>query len=178
MYSPGTPGSEMTITFCLTDGTCLSAPVTVSDCTVPEEPTDFAFRFVGAGCHDTSDIYFIVDTGLAWLVPGAGFTYSASDAEGGYACSVHPTIPGRLYCSGPRPVSPGTLQVCVDQDGPEPVACTYFDDWPAQVAIIPDCAAPPPVVDACSARTALGPGECPKLPPCRWDFNRGICYTP
>jgi hypothetical protein len=172
---PGAPGSEMTITFCLADGSCYSEAVVVRDCTVPAEPTGGAFRFAGAGCHDETHIYFIIDTGLDWLVPGAAYTYSATDEGNSYSCSVHPTIPGRLYCSGDRPESPGTMQICINRDGPDPLICEYFDDWPAQVAIIPDCAPPPPVVDACSVWPQ---STCEKDHyPCRWSATRG-CYTP
>ena len=149
----GPPGSEVTITFCLEDGSCFSGPITIRDCGLPEEPTEGAFRLAGTGCHDETHISFGVDTGLSWLVPEAGFTYHVSDGERNYVCGVHPTIAGRLYCWGDRPASPGTLEVCVDQDGPPPVICDTFADWPAEVSVIPDCAAPPPELPPCSSYT-------------------------
>jgi len=162
---PGAPGSGMTITFCLADGSCFSSGIVVRDCE-EEGPAEVDFRIAGLGCHDETHIFFIIDTGLEWLVPGAAYTYSAWDEDHGYACSVHPTIPGRLYCSGNTPDAPGRLQVCVDQDGPAPVMCDYFDDWPAQEATIPDCA-PPPDVFSCSS--ILVQAACDADPRCRWE---------
>jgi formylglycine-generating enzyme required for sulfatase activity len=144
---PGAPGSETNITFCLADGSCYSGPITVRDCEAEEEPSDAGFTLAGLGCHDETRIFFIVDTGLDWLVPGAGFAYHASDYDVDYACSVHPTIPGRLYCSGVRPETPLELQVCVQQDGAPMPTCGRFPGWPAEEATIPDCAPPPPPVE-------------------------------
>ena len=169
---PGAAGSTMTITFCLEGGVCHSQDVVVSDCEV-ETPPDGGFTLAGTGCHDESDIFFIVDTGLGWLVPGAGFTYSAWDGETGYACSAHPTIPGRLYCSGDRPHAPGALDVCVQQDGaPPPPICGLFEDWPAQEDSIPDCAPTIPGVPPCSTYTSEA--TCP-LDRCTWD-PKGFCW--
>jgi len=169
---PGAPGSEMTITFCLADGSCYSAPVVVRDCGEEEEPTGGAFTFAGLGCHDDSDIFFIIDTGLEWLVPGALFAYHASDGDVDYACSVHPTIAGRLYCSGDRPETPGELQVCVQQDGAPMPTCVHFADWPAQEDSIPDCAPTIPGVPPCSTYTSEA--TCP-LDRCKWD-PKGFCW--
>jgi hypothetical protein len=167
----GTPGSEVPVTFCLANGSCYSGPITVRDCEAEEEPSDPEFTLAGLGCHDETRIFFIVDTGLEWLVPGAGYTYSAADEDHGYACSVHPTIPGRLYCSGDRPHTPGTLQICIDQDGPAALMCDFFDGWPAEAASIPDCSPPPPppppAVDPCSS--ILNPGVCTNTLGCYWD---------
>lgn len=176
---PGAPGSEMTITFCLADGSCFSGPIAVRDCEEEEEPSEADWRIAGLGCHDETRIFFIIDTGLEWLVPGAAYTYSAWDTDTGYSCSVHPTIPGRLYCSGVRPDAPGELQVCVQQDGAPSPTCDWFADWPAQEDTIPDCApeVPPPPVDACSVWTNYN--ACEKdHPPCRWNYSNSTCYTP
>jgi formylglycine-generating enzyme required for sulfatase activity len=164
----GVPGSEVTVTFCLADGSCYSAPIAVRDCAEEEEPSDPGFTLAGLGCHDETHIFFIIDTGLEWLVPGAAYTYSAWDEDHSYACSVHPTIPGRLYCSGDRPDAPGTMQICVNQDGPAPLMCDYFDGWPAEAATIPDCAPPPPPpVASCSSY--LLPTTCDLAPGCHWE---------
>ena len=56
-----------------------------------------------------------------------------------YSCSVNPTIPGRLYCSGTRPGGPGRLQVGIRQ-GSSPPTYNYFLDWPSTVAGIESCA--------------------------------------
>jgi hypothetical protein len=172
---PGEPGTELTLTVCLTSGGCFGGPLTVSDCGAGMT-TPAPWRIVSTGCHDRERIYFILDTGLAWLVPGADFTSTANDGVTYYSCSVHPTIPGRLYCSGTRPGGPGRLQVGV-REGSSPPTYDYFLDWPSTVARIESCAPtpPPPVVDACSIWT--NQNDCEKLHyPCRW--IGGVCRSP
>jgi hypothetical protein len=168
----GTPGSEATLTFCLEDGTCHSGPFYIGDCGGGEETPPAAWRIVSTGCHDEERIYFILDTGLDWLVPGADFTYTADDGVTHYSCSVHPTIPGRLYCSGTRPGGPGQLQVCVVQ-GSLPPNCNYFSDWPSTVRGIESCAPtlPPPAVNPCMG---LIPAACSKDSRCYVD-QWGVC---
>ncbi len=171
---PGAPGSEPTITFCLADGSCWSRPITVRDCEEEETPPEGEFTLAGLGCHDESHIFFIIDTGLEWLVPGAAFTYHASDYAVDYACSVHPTIAGRLYCSGDRPGAPRELQVCVQQDGAPLPTCTHFPDWPAQEDTIPDCSPePPPAEFSCSS--IADPTTCDADPRCRWEVKILSC---
>jgi sulfatase modifying factor 1 len=177
---PGAPGSETDITFCLADGSCYSRRVTIVDPRSCEAEVPVDRRLAGTGCHDDTRIFFIVDTGLEWLVPGAAFTYHASDGDVDYVCSVHPTIPGRLYCSGTRPGAPGELQVCVQRDGAPMPTCVHFADWPAQEATIPECAPPPPPpIAACS--TYLDGASCTAAG-CRWDKGPpdGLnhCYPP
>ena len=166
---PGAPGSEVTITFCLADGTCWSRVVTLRGCE-GEEPSGGDWRLVDAGCHSETHIYFIVDTGLDWLVPGADYTYYAMDGETMYSCSVVPSVPGRLYCSSPRPGGPGTLEVCVRQEGASSPTCSTFSDWAAQEDTIPDCAAPPPPAEF-SCSSILDSGVCEADPRCRWEIK-------
>ncbi|MCJ7678521.1 MAG: hypothetical protein MUO35_12465 [Anaerolineales bacterium] len=158
---PGEPGSEVTLTVCLAPGGCFGGPLTVSDCGA-SRTTPAPWRIVSTGCHDEERIYFILETGLNWLVPGADFTYTANDGVTLYSCSVHPTIPGRLYCSSTRPGGPGRLQVCV-REGSSPPTCNYFLDWPGTVAGIENCAPslppPPPPGPSCSSYT--NPNLCP-----------------
>lgn len=174
---PGDAGAMTTVTTCIADDPCQEWPVRVSHCGEEEEPSEGEFRLAGVGCHDETHIFFIVDTGLAWLVPGAAYTYSAVDADHGYSCSVHPTIAGRLYCSGGRPVSPGTLNVCINQDGPDPMICESFADWPAQAASIPDCAPEEPPSGSFSCSDITDPLVCNADPRCKWVMLAppGVC---
>ncbi len=116
-----------------------------------EETSGGTWEIAGYGCHNESNIYFILDTHLTWLVPGAVYTYSASDGVSSYLCSLHPTITGRLYCSGPRPAAPGPLLVCLTIYHEETV-CQSIDAYPGMVAAIPACDAeeepPPPSTDS------------------------------
>jgi hypothetical protein len=127
------------------------------------------WRIAAVGCHDESMIYFIVDTYLDWLVPGAAYTYSATDEVGSYSCSVHPDIPGRLYCAGPRPGAPGTLQLCVHPDGGE-LTCNYYDDFPSWVAMVPPCGTevPPDEPEPIPCSAYLDSVSCNAVPTCRW----------
>jgi len=148
---PGAPGSDTTATICLENGTCFSEEITVPDyCEEADSPPAEEWSFAGLGCHDESQIFFIVDTGMDWLVPGSGLDSFASDGDTEYSCSIHPTVAYSLYCSGERPDAPGPLEVCVERHGMvSSYICDSFDDWPAQVAAIPDCA--PPGEPACSS---------------------------
>jgi hypothetical protein len=162
---PGAAGSTMTVTFCLADGSCFADEVIVPAC--EEVPPEGEWTISGYGCHDETDIFFSVDTGLDWLVPGADYTYSASDEEGSYACSLIPAVPGRMYCSGPRPETPGTLQVCVHPDGGS-LTCEYFEEFPGLVAAIPSCAPeePPDTGPSCADYDIAA---CNDHPECHWD---------
>ncbi len=172
---PGAPGTSTTIDFCLADGTCMNDTISTPDCS--EAPPSSGFRLAAIGCASETNIYFIVDTDLAWLVPGAHYTYAAEDGVTGYSCTVHPTIPGRLYCAAARPDSPGPLQVCVQQDGAPAPTCQTFTDYPAWIAGLPPCVEEPePVepdpepVDPCSVHTDEFSCNTDK-PACRWIYT-------
>ncbi|MBN2388372.1 MAG: formylglycine-generating enzyme family protein [Anaerolineales bacterium] len=169
---PGAPGDITEITFCLAGGDCYDGAVAVADCPgeVPPGAGD-SWRIAAIGCHDETRIYFIVDTGLDWLVPGAAYTYSATDEVGSYTCDVHPTIPGRLYCAGLRPAAPGTLQLCLHPDGGV-LTCNYYADFPAWVAGVPPCGTevPPEVPPE-------EPPEEPPVPTCPDFLDQGTCLT-
>ncbi len=177
---PGDPGTLLTFDAYLRDGSEIHSVVDVSLCGSPpggETP----WQIVAAGCHDDANIYFIVDTGLSWLTPGAVYTYTARDEIGSYSCSVHPTIPGRLYCVGPRRSDPGRAELCLQPEGGEMV-CQSFDDFPAWIASIPACGTepppelPPPPFD-CSIYST-NPLACDSHPECRWEPNlppNGAC---
>ncbi len=143
---PGAPGDLKTITFCPPDFACFGGDVIVPACA--EEEVDW--RLASVGCYDETHLFFIVDTGFAWLVPGAGWTYHAWDGSSTYSCSVHPTIPGRLYCIGPRPPAPGPLDVYVQQDGTPPTTSVLFEGWPGYVAAVPSCAPEEPPPPSCA----------------------------
>lgn len=150
------PGGSTTVTVCLADGTCFSETDAIPSCS--EEPSSGSWRVAALGCHDETRIFFIVDTYLEWLVPGVAFGYRANDGDTDYSCSVHPTIPGRLYCAGARPETPRELEVCVRLGG-GPLTCNYFDDFPGWVTGIPPCEEeepPPHTGPACSAYTDQG----------------------
>ena len=155
---PGEPGSELTLTVCLTYGGCFGGPLTVSDCGAGMT-TPAPWRIVATGCHDRERIYFILDTGLNWLISGADFNYTANDGVTFYSCEVHPTRPGRLYCSGNQPGGPGRLQVCV-REGSSPQTCNYFLNWPSTVAGIGSCA-PTPEPAGLPPCSSYGPNNCP-----------------
>jgi hypothetical protein len=140
---PGAPGDAMTISYCLSDGTCFSDPVTVSDCGTATWDGD-DWRLIAVDCHDAAQIYFMIDTGLPWLVPGAAVTFTASDGETAYTCVVHPTVAGRVYCSGLRPDSPGALTFCLQRPGDPAPTCQTYADYPVWVAGIPTCTVTPP----------------------------------
>ena len=168
---PGAPGDLKTITFCNPYFACFGGDVIVPACA--EEELDW--RLAAVGCHSETQIFFIVDTGLEWLVPGAAFTYHASDGDVDYACSVHPTIPGRLYCSGVRPGTPGELQVCVQQDGAPMPTCVHFAGWPGYVAAVPSCAPeePPPAPTCADYRN---PSDC-GAHGCYWNKLTSTCSS-
>jgi len=163
---PGESGTEVTLTVCLTYGGCFGGPLTVSDCGAGLV-TPAPWQILSTGCHDRERIYFILQTSLAWLVPGADFTYTANDGVTSYSCEVHPTLPGRLYCSGTRPGGPGRLQVGIRQ-GSSPPTYNYFLNWPSTVRGIESCAPtpPPPGLAPCSSYSD-GP-SCNADPRCMW----------
>jgi sulfatase modifying factor 1 len=173
---PGTAGVEMTITFCLADGSCFSASVTVPACV--EEVPSGDWRLIGVGCHDATQIYFMLDTGLDWLVPGADFTYTASDEETTYSCSVHPTVHGRVYCAGTRPESPGDLQFCLQRPGEAAPTCQTFSEYAGWVSETPACSIPAEPVEpvlTCPDYTNLA--DC-VAHSCLWDVKGNICHVP
>ena len=140
---PGSPGSEMTISFCLDDGTCFSEPSTVSDCGTATWDAD-DWSLIAVGCHDETQLYFMIDTGLGWLISGTDVTFTASDGETTYTCSVHPTVAGRVYCFGTRPESPGDLQFCLQGSGDAAPTCETFPDYDVWVNETPPCSVTPP----------------------------------
>lgn len=138
---PDPPEPDVTVQICPnlpggTPGTC-----TTFHYPFPSEPcaSGGPWRIAAMGCLDAANIYFNVDTYLEWLIPGAGFTYSASDTVNSFACTVDPVVVGRLNCSGARPAAPGTLQLCVQKDGDPLPTCNYYADFPTWVAAIPPC---------------------------------------
>jgi formylglycine-generating enzyme required for sulfatase activity len=174
---PGSAGSEMTITFCLSDGRCSSQPMTVPDCS-PTEAGDW--RMVSIGCHDETRIFFMIDTGLSWLVPGAEFDYTATDGETTYSCTVNPAVVGRIYCAGTRPEVPGPLEFCLQ--GPDDAApiCQTYPDYNIWVTGIPPCAPEepeepeePPVLH-CSDYTDEATCNAHNADGCKWGITTCI----
>jgi len=172
---PGAAGDALTVDFCLEDGTCFSEASHVSDCGLAHWDEDW--RLIAVACTDVeTEISFMIDTGLGWLVPGASYTYSAVDDEGSYSCSVHPTVAGRIYCAGPRPEHPGTLNFCLQQDGAAAPTCEAFDIYPGWVAETPSCAEEPEEpVDPCSVYTDDHACNLDK-PACHWVYNPAPGY--
>ncbi len=171
---PGAPGGETTITFCLEDGRCFSDPITIPDCA----PTgDEGWRMISIGCHDETRIFFMIETGLAWLVPGAEFDYTATDGETTYACTVNPAMPGRIYCAGPRPEVPGPLEFCLQGPGEVAPTCQTYPDYNIWVASIPPCAPEEPEephVPSCADYTTLS--ECSDHG-CYWWKSTETCHS-
>jgi len=171
----GDVGSAHTVRTCYPGEACEDWTVTIPDCGAGRA-TPTPWRIVSTGCHDEERIYFILETGLNWLIPGADLTYTAYDGVTRYSCEIHPTYPGRVYCSGSQPGGPGQLQVCVQQ-GSSPRTCNTFLNWRSTVARIGSCAPTkePSVVDACAAWSA-NDNLCLMHSGCAWDGSR--CYTP
>ncbi len=181
----GSPPSVMTFEATLADGTVINDALTSIDCSVgrPSEGTT-GWRVASVGCHDESRIYVIIDTGYEWLTPTASFTYSATDGERSYSCSVHPTIPGRLYCVGNRPSAPGPLNVTIQQTGAASPTSASYADWPTWVATyIPSCGTepppepeiPPPPVDPCAGYDHLACDL--NKATCTWDNALNRCVS-
>ena len=170
---PGAPGSTVTITFCLADGTCHSRDITVDDCGIEAVPFDEGLAIGSFGCHSETAVYFVLQTTLEWLAGGTPFTYTASDGDTDYICSLHPTIPHALYCSGEQPDAAGTLEVCIQQAGAPGPICQSFPGWPSIVTVIGDCAPPIPGVPPCSTYTSAG--TCP-LDRCYWEPKTSTCH--
>ena len=174
---PGTPGGEVMIIFCLEDGRCNAGPMIVPDCGAPP-PGENEWRMAAVGCHDATRVYFMIDTSFEWLVPGADFDYNAGDGETSYACTVNPSTPGRVYCSGTRPLAPGPLQFCLLEPGHGELTCAVYEEWPMWVGGVPSCAPPEEPPDepppaSCSDYTDAN--DC-KLAGCDWDGY--VCTGP
>lgn len=120
-----------------TPGDCIVQHMPFPD--EPCSPEGGGWRISAVGCADTTRIYFTLETGLPWLIPGAAYTYSAADISVTYACEVYPTTPGKLYCVGNRPDVPGPMQVCIQQDGALAPTCNTFSDYGTWVAAVPAC---------------------------------------
>ncbi len=175
---PGEPGDTVTVEFCVDDGRCFSQDVVVEDCTGPvgwDEPNEADWEMGATGCHSETQIFFMFDTGLEWLVPGSGFSYTASDGTVDFVCSLIEAVPGRMYCTGDRPDSPGTLEVCLQAVGDPAPICGSFPDFPAWVAMIPSCEAPPEQpVDPCPG--FLDPSSC-SAAGCFWHKMTNTCES-
>ncbi len=167
---PGSLGETVMLDFCFEGFGCNSGTFVFPDCSVPTEPGASNWRIAGIGCRDERNIYFIVDTYLEWLVPGAAFSFNASDGEVEYRCTVHPTIPGRLYCSGHRPVSPDPLELCLQRGGSSSLMCVTYEDYPTWVGNLPSCTPDvPPVVPP-------PPPSCSDLGDAKDCFNAGCAW--
>ncbi|MEZ0397212.1 MAG: formylglycine-generating enzyme family protein [Anaerolineales bacterium] len=176
---PGDPGTVLTFDAYLEDGSEIHGTTDVVSCGAPPGE-ETSWRIIDAGCHDETRIYVLVDTDLPWLVPGAAYTYGAGPATIPYSCSVHSTIPGRLYCIGARPGAPEDFYLCLRPDGGD-LRCQYLSDFPAWVASVPSCGTePPPEIPPpfdCSV-FATDPASCNAHPECHWDFTvppNGTC---
>ncbi|MBI4730561.1 MAG: formylglycine-generating enzyme family protein [Chloroflexi bacterium] len=170
---PGTPGETVNISACLEDGRCFTGPMIVPDCGAPGE--EDGWRMSAIGCHDVTRIYFMIDTGLDWLIPGAEFDYTATDGETTYACTVNPAMPGRIYCAGTRPEVPGPLEFCLQRPGEAAPTCQTYPNYNIWVAGIPPCAPEEPVepeepTDPCAVHT--DPVSCnTDKPACVWVYT-------
>jgi hypothetical protein len=164
---PGSPGDLLSVTFCLEDGRCEDSSITVPDCGAPP-PGETDWRMSSIGCHDATRIYFQIDTGLEWLIPGADYTYSATDGETTYTCTINPAVVGRIYCAGTRPLVPGPLEFCLQRTGDPAMTCQTYPNFNTWVGGIESCAPPEeePHIPSCADYTdaytcgGLHKGEC------------------
>lgn len=155
--------------------------MTIPDCSLT--PTVDTWRLVAVGCHeDMADmIYIIIDTFLDWLVPGASFDYNVGGGGVHFTCDVHPTIPGRLYCSGEYPVVDSALQVCLQRAGDADPTCATFDEFMLLVpATCEGEEEPPPEEEeepepqTCFCAQFTDPGSCGTAG-CAWDKDTDSC---
>jgi hypothetical protein len=128
----------------------------------------------------------LFDTPFPDLVPGVSYDYAVSDGETTYTCELHPTIPGRMYCSGIRPADPGPLEVCISVNG-APQSCTTFDEFPGMVPSCLDFDAEEPdqpeqTTTSCSDYDTMGScisNDCQwHLPPPTNPGGTGYCTNP
>jgi hypothetical protein len=173
---PGSPGSEMTISFCLSDGTCFSEPILVEDCSME---TGEEWRLIAVGCHDETRIYFMIDTYFDFRGTGTPLSYTATDEDGtAYACELHPTVAGRIYCSGIRPASPGTLTYCIQIPGEAAPTCRSFPEYDFWVNETPPCVTiPAEPVDPCAQYTTVLACDVEHKGVCAWDYTNEVCHT-
>jgi formylglycine-generating enzyme required for sulfatase activity len=144
---PGAIGETVDMTICLENGICVASPLTILNC---NPPVDSGWWMTALGCYDETRIFFQVNTNLDWLVPGADYTYTATDGETTYTCTINPTEPGYLYCAGTRPVVPDPLELCLRRAGEAAPICRTFADFRSWVSDIPPCGAEEPPAPACT----------------------------
>jgi len=169
---PGSGGSPTTVTTCFEGEACTDWPLTIATCDEEDGPHGF-WALLDVGCHSETQIYLLFDTPFSDLVPGVPYTYTVTDGDSTYACDPHPTIPGRVYCSGPLPSVPGPLEACFSVNG-GPESCTTFDDF---VGRIPACGTEVPPDDqpddTCNAYTNFN--DCSQHTNCHW--ANGLCVS-
>jgi len=177
---PGSPGAGMTVSFCLSDGTCFDGPITVPDCD-SEDPAGF-WNLLDVGCTSETNIYILIDTPFSDLTPGVSYDYSVSAGTTSYTCELHPTIHGRIYCHGLLYTGALPLEVCLST-ATRPEICTSFEEF---ISRQPDCSPPEPEVTEepgdhdeppvdCHVYDGNEPGCEAHSDVCSWD-PKGYCW--
>ena len=91
-----------------------------------------------------------------------------------YACSIHPTVPGRVYCAGERPETAGTLNFCLQPAGEGVPTCQLFPEYDVWMTELPSCTIPAePYTPTCADYT--DPITCEEsIGECTWDHANDV----
>jgi hypothetical protein len=87
------------------------------------------------GCeHEYDRLFFAVDTGYQWLVPGVDVTYSATDGITTYTCAPSQGTPGMVVCSGSYSQNFGPMTFCLQRPADAQPTCKVFSDFASWMA--------------------------------------------
>jgi hypothetical protein len=125
-------------------------------------------------CANEYEIYFIIDTGYAWLTSDTDVTYTATDGAVDYTCLSSSSHPGWVACYGYKSAGAGPLQFCLQRPLDAMPVCQTFDTFPAAVGDLV-CFVPtlPPPPSPCYAITDFT--TCVGKPSCQWDSPTNRC---
>ncbi|KAF0109117.1 MAG: hypothetical protein FD146_161 [Anaerolineaceae bacterium] len=125
-------------------------------------------------CANELEIYFVIDTGYAWLTPDTDVTYTATDGAVNYTCVTSSSYPGRVACYGYKSAGVGILQFCLQRPLDPMPTCQTYPAFPAAVnglvCFVPTLPPPPSPCYAITDHTT-----CIGTVGCKWDDPTNRC---
>ena len=126
-------------------------------------------------CANELEIYFVIDTGYAWLTSDVEVDYTATDGGVDFTCLTSSSHAGWVACYGYKAAASDPLEFCMQRRLDAQPVCQTFNSFPDALAelicFVPSPLPPPP--SPCYAITDIT--TCMGKAACTWDSPNNRC---
>lgn len=131
------------------------------------------WEFSYAACDGPTQVFFVIDTGYAWLDNSGTYGYTATDGKTTYWCDTSQT-PGLVNCYGAKAANAGPLEFCLQRVEDTAPLCQTFETFPVRVNML-SCEPTPTVVTFACSNFTTEPTCWEHEDKCHWDSTDHDC---